>query len=117
MAGQSRRSTPMVKGDFLLYESSSMAEQRTLSVQLKVGSVQWLQWLRGADRFYVDGTLGKFTARREIRRDQAYWYACRKLGGKLYKKYIGKSEDITPEVLRDVDQVLSAMIKEDTASV
>jgi len=117
MTEQSKRATPMVKGDILLYESSSMAEQRTVSVRLKVGSAQWLQWLRGADRFYVAGTLGKFTARREIRRNQAYWYACRKLGGKLYKKYIGKSEDITPDVLRDVDLALSAMIKEDAASV
>ena len=44
-----------------------------------------------------------FTARKETSKTgKDYWYAYRKVEGRLHKRYIGKSEDITSKRLSEV---------------
>lgn len=43
-----------------------------------------------------------FTARCEIRNQQVYWYAYRRVQGKLHKRYIGKSDFVTDARLQEI---------------
>lgn len=65
----------------------------------------WLEWLDSNKSFrYEPSETDKgFTARRE---KAGYWIGYRKISGKLHKKYIGKSEDITLEVLEQAAREL-----------
>src|SRR5688572_10875171 len=67
---------------------------------VKVGTTAWFNWLEDATIFaYVDDQ-GSFTARKEHRgRDSWYWTAYRKRDGKLHRAYLGKSATLTPERL------------------
>lgn len=82
------KSTPKVIGDVLYHESGGIV----------VGSSEWWAWLNHEANtvFYVELSVGIFTARKEPRRsgdhDRTYWYAYRHQGDKLYKCYLGVSE-------------------------
>lgn len=67
---------------------------------VEVGTTAWYHWLEDASIFaYVDDQ-GSFTARKERRgRDAWYWTAYRKRDGKLHRAYLGKSATLTPERL------------------
>jgi LuxR family maltose regulon positive regulatory protein len=64
-----------------------------------VGSKAWYAWLSNNKSFVYEGNIGHFTARREIRRGKSYWYGYRRSDGKLTKLYLGKSEEITLDLL------------------
>jgi hypothetical protein len=54
--------------------------------------------------FYFDAMLGRdevgrFTARCENRKGHFYWWAFKRINGKLYKAYLGRAEDITLQSL------------------
>jgi LuxR family maltose regulon positive regulatory protein len=58
--------------------------------------VDWFAWLEGATSFAYRDSAGRFTARKEQRqRGGWYWKAYRKLAGKLYRVYLGKTADLT----------------------
>jgi hypothetical protein len=67
----------------------------------EVGSGSWRDWLAATDSsgFRFDAVAGRFTARRETRRNAAYWYAYRKSAGTLRKVYLGRTADLTRERL------------------
>src|SRR5918997_1677411 len=67
---------------------------------VEVGTAAWYAWLEDATIFaYVDDQ-GSFTARKEHRgRDAWYWTAYRKRDGKLHRAYLGKSATLTLERL------------------
>jgi LuxR family maltose regulon positive regulatory protein len=71
---------------------------------LRVGTPEWYLWLAKTDHrsFSMRCYAGGFTARHEQQRHGWYWYAYRKRGGKSYKVYLGKSEDVTRERLYEV---------------
>lgn len=61
-----------------------------------VGSAAWWRWLAADARsFRFEHRLGSFTARREQINGNVYWYAYRKVAGKLRKTYLGKTEHLT----------------------
>lgn len=69
----------------------------------------WFAWLDEVSSFAFYGQRGSFTARKETKqRGAVYWYAYRKLEGKLAKKYLGKTADLTFARLEDVAGVLHA---------
>jgi predicted ATPase/DNA-binding CsgD family transcriptional regulator len=74
-----------------------------------VGNDAWRQWLCASEttsfRFEGEGTA--FTARRELRAGRAYWYAYRRCGQRLEKAYLGRSEEIDLDRLRDAAVRLS----------
>ena len=61
----------------------------------------WYTWLadQHIQSFSFRHPLGTFTARRERKRYGWYWYAYRKRAGRLYKAYLGKTEELTLERL------------------
>ncbi|HLO50914.1 MAG TPA: hypothetical protein VK211_21035 [Kamptonema sp.] len=68
---------------------------------VEVGSKLWREWLEHPETksFRVDDGEG-YTARKETAK--GYWYAYRKVEGKLHKRYIGVSEALTLERLAKV---------------
>src|SRR5215471_2900706 len=66
-------------------------------------------WLQEIPSFAFDGRMGAYTARKETRqRGESYWYAYRKREGKLTKKYLGKTAELTLARLEEVGQIISA---------
>jgi chromosome segregation ATPase len=65
------------------------------------GSV-WLESL-GSFRFEPRGNSKAYTVRKEA---GIYWYGCRKVAGKVRKKYIGKSSEVTVAKLEEVAEAL-----------
>ncbi|CBN58291.1 MULTISPECIES: hypothetical protein [Kamptonema] len=74
---------------------------------LKVGSRQWFEWLEALDTksFRVSSNDGNgYTCRKE--RAKGYWYGYRKVEGKLRKRYMGKSTDLTRAQLNKIKELL-----------
>jgi len=85
------RTTPKVIGGFVHEYNGA-----------KVGSPEWILWLAGQRlfSFYCSYTHDGMTVRRErMKRGDTYWYAYRKIGGKLHKIYLGKDETLTDDAL------------------
>ena len=68
---------------------------------IEVGFRQWFEWLENPETksFRVDDGEG-YTARKETA--NGYWYAYRKVEGKLHKRYIGISKALTMRRLAEV---------------
>ena len=66
---------------------------------------EWLEWVdsQKSFRYEPSETDKSFTVRKE---KPGYWIGYRKISGKLHKKYIGKTEDITLEVLEQAAKEL-----------
>lgn len=108
------RNTPKVIGGVLDYGTETPLG--TFYARLAVGSDAWFKWLTDdkSTRFYYETPAGGFTARREKRsRGGFYWTAYKRLGDKVYKRYLGKPEDVTPERLADVWRELDSLSKKD----
>ncbi len=66
---------------------------------IEVGSDGWFEWLANHDRFVYRHESTHFTARRETRRGNYYWYGYRRIGDKLHKVYLGRATDLTVPAL------------------
>src|SRR6266568_6135341 len=70
-------------------------------------STAWFAWLTELPSFAFHGQEGSCTARLEaVQRGERYWYAYRRTGQKLRKKYLGKTADLTLARLEQVARVL-----------
>jgi LuxR family maltose regulon positive regulatory protein len=90
-----------------VYELSAgkLCEQLPLTIE----SPAWFAWLDEVSSFAFHGQSGSYTARKETKqRGAVYWYAYRKTQGKLAKKYLGKTADLTLARLEHVAGVLHA---------
>jgi LuxR family maltose regulon positive regulatory protein len=99
------RTTPRVERETLVLPVGRNA------APVLVGSQQWYHWLAAEENasFFFTDEAGSFTARKERRkRGGWYWIAYRSRGGKLLKTYIGRSENLTSERLREVTQQLGS---------
>lgn len=71
-----------------------------------VDSATWFFWLKEPDikSFHYQSGAGKFTARKEQRPTSSneYWYAYRKIGGKLRKVYLGLTQELIGDRLEQV---------------
>jgi LuxR family maltose regulon positive regulatory protein len=79
--------------------------------EVAVGTPSWFAWLETASTFSFVCDGGHFTARKERSSRQRggwYWKAYRKQGGKLYSRYLGKSEALTQERLLAIAAALSS---------
>ncbi len=72
-----------------------------------VGSQCWFGWLTNHRSFHYECPDGKFTACKENRANGNFWYANRRVGGKLRRCYIGASQDLTLNKLIEVAKQLS----------
>ena len=94
---------PIIREGLLLTEDVGAGGCKAIHV----GSPLWHTWLAGNPSFIFEDRVGHFTARREMRRGSPYWYAYRRRGGKLFKAYLGKSEELTPECLEQASARLA----------
>jgi uncharacterized phage infection (PIP) family protein YhgE len=62
----------------------------------------WLESI-GSFRFEPSGDSKPYTVRKEA---SAYWYGCRKVAGKVRKKYIGKSSSLNMAKLEEIAEAL-----------
>lgn len=70
---------------------------------------EWFAWLDQVSSFVFSGKTGHYTARKEHKqRGGHYWYAYLTTGGRLTKKYLGKSVDVTLAQLEHIAGILSA---------
>ncbi|HEY0752518.1 MAG TPA: LuxR C-terminal-related transcriptional regulator [Ktedonobacteraceae bacterium] len=64
-------------------------------------SAAWFDWLQQISSFGFITEQGRYTLRKEKKqRGDAYWYAYHSEGGRLLKKYVGKTDDLTPAHLQ-----------------
>lgn len=61
----------------------------------------WLEMI-GSFRFEPSGDSKPYT----VRKESGYWYGCRKIAGKVRKKYIGKSPEVSVAKLEKVAEAL-----------
>jgi len=61
----------------------------------------WLESI-GSFRFEPSGDSKPYT----VRKESGYWYGCRKIAGKVRKKYIGKSPEVSVAKLEEVAEAL-----------
>ncbi|HEX4714829.1 MAG TPA: hypothetical protein VH164_07880 [Ktedonobacteraceae bacterium] len=56
----------------------------------------WVTWLESISAFSFQGQQGHLTVRKEVRpRGEQYWYASRRVGPRMMKKYLGRSATLT----------------------
>ena len=81
---------------------------------IPVGTSTWFAWLANHKGFAYEDEVGSFTARCEqIKGKGAYWYAYRRHGKKVRKKYLGKTAKLTPQRLGQI----AAQLAETTGAV
>jgi len=85
------RATPVVISGYLYTEDDYTGTA--------VNTLTWFVWLSLGRTFYYETQIGCLTARCEQRRHCSFWYAFRRIKGKLRKVYLGKSVQLTQEVL------------------
>ena len=74
----------------------------------EVGSHEWWDWISSSQaesfRFECDFGVKGYRARREEIKSRAgsFWYAYKRVEGKLRKRYLGKSEELSLERLESV---------------
>ncbi|MEG4144179.1 hypothetical protein [Microcoleus sp. Pol7_B1] len=69
----------------------------------------WFNWLTENKSFrYESNNYAAFTVRKE---KSDYWYGYRKIAGKLHKRYIGRSLEVTQEKLELVAKELDSPTK------
>lgn len=100
------RKTPKVHDNRLFPVASGTIDGQ----EIGVGSVEWYHWLEKHSAFVFEGTNGNFTARREQRSGNDYWYAYRKHDGKLHKLYLGRGANLTLDRLNDTASHMAALI-------
>ena len=73
---------------------------RVFELETPKGSA-WLESI-GSFRFEPSGDSKPYT----VRKESGYWYGCRKIAGKVRKKYIGKSPEISLAKLEEIAEAL-----------
>jgi LuxR family maltose regulon positive regulatory protein len=71
---------------------------------------QWRSWLTACSSFSFQGQSGRLTLRKEARQrgEDHYWYAYRRQGTRLVKRYVGRTADVTLERLEAVARAFTA---------
>src|SRR6266508_3473113 len=100
---------PRVRDGALRFTTNAADEQ----APVVVGSVEWYHLLEEIASFGFEDKMGRsFTARRERRKQEWYWYAYRKRGKKLRKVYLGKAEQLEPARLEAAARELADLTRE-----
>ena len=75
----------------------------------ELDSPQGATWLRLTPSFRYEpiGASKPYTVRKESGKGGDYWYGYRKMSGRLHKKYIGKSSEVSTAKLEEVAEALN----------
>ena len=96
MARKSGANTPAII-DGVLYTNDENTTGLRLSDQ-----ATWSAWLEDNEAFYFEHKTGGFSARRQKQHYSYYWYAYKRVGGTLHKKYLGMRDSVTLTRLQDI---------------
>ena len=108
------KNTPQVRSNKLY-----ILDQTKLEPLCCLDSPEWFAWLATAVsfRYFANGSIrinqyyarpmAPISVRKEKRRRGYLWYAYRRIGGKLYKRYVGRSADLTLPRLETIAAVLN----------
>lgn len=88
------------------YDKLSSADH---SASINVGTKAWFNWLEKNSSFHYESMDGKFTACKESRTSGMFWYANRRVNGKLRRCYIGSTKDLSLEKLLAIARKLSGI--------
>src|SRR5579885_2447848 len=79
------------------------------------GDPAWLRWLSEVSSFaFVARSGATCTVRKEaVQRGGDYWYAYRRVQGRMAKRYLGRSAGLTPARLEEVAMALAALTQAD----
>jgi len=81
--------------------------QRDNILELVSDGTSWSLWAHQLFSFAFHGKNGFYTARKEHKHwGEGYWYAYARVEGKLTKRYLGRSVDLTLTRLEQVAQEL-----------
>lgn len=108
MARKASRKTPKVWAGYLTYFEETAIGRRWITC--RIGSPGWSTWLDDlTHKVFSYGTnLGSCTVRRETKQHgSSYWIAYKRIEGKLYKRYVGRSADLT---VARLDSVLGSLL-------
>src|SRR5215469_12824985 len=89
------------RADRQLYELDTQDKQQFFL--LTDDEEQWVAWLESISAFTFQGQQGPLTVRKEARpRGDQYWYAYRRVGPRMMKKYLGRSTTLTLTRLEEI---------------
>lgn len=71
-------------------------------------SSSWINYVWVGSQQMIEDICMEMTLRKETRSGKSYWYAYRRFGGKLYKRFVGTSDRITPTLLIEIARKLPA---------
>lgn len=74
--------------------------------RVPVGSRAWFDWLGQHKTFRYHSKNLSFSARKETKASGDYWYAYRRISGKLKKRYLGKDPELDVDHLQEVARKL-----------
>lgn len=100
--------TPRVSQTYLKLPNNSRSEI------IAVDSPAWYSWLEEHNVFRFEDEVGTFTARKEPRPGGWYWYAYRRLQGKLHIAYLGRSQELTLTQLQTQARRLASSAAQET---
>src|SRR5215469_5507058 len=104
-----RRTQPMApshhcliwRADRQLYELDEQGRKQFFPLTSDEG--YWVTWLESISAFSFQGQQGHLTVRKEARpRGDQYWYAYRRVGPRMMKKYLGRSPTLTLARLEEI---------------
>lgn len=85
---------------------------------IELESVQGLEWLARPDfrSFRFEDGISPYTCRKEkVKGTDGYWYGYRRVDGKVTKRYIGKTTDLTQARLIEVSNSFQGLPKKHTS--
>jgi hypothetical protein len=77
--------------------------------EIELDTPAFLHWLEQNDSFRFEAGVGgedSYRARKEKLSGVDYWYAVKKVSGRLHKKFIGRSHEVTHNRLIEVAQTI-----------
>jgi LuxR family maltose regulon positive regulatory protein len=88
------------------------------SLGIDLNGPAWFDWLGGTASFSFQSRSGDTcTIRKEIvQRGGAYWYAYRRAGGRMVKRYLGRTADVSLARLEEVAAALASRAADELAS-
>lgn len=93
--------TPVVKHGALIYEEKTPIG--TGSHTIYMDSPEWYVWIKRHHTFRMQIGDLVFTIRAEKKqRGTYYWYAYKRIAGKLFKRYIGMDEHVNIATIRSI---------------
>lgn len=87
-----------------------MDDRNIKSIRVKSLYTDWNQreWL-GYDTLLVSALLVEMTLRQEVRANRVYWYAYRRVGGKLHKRFVGQSSELCQKKIVEIAQKMPSL--------